>query len=216
MIGFAFTMTTGCGSSKPKMHKSGFFTDYSRLGKDPEGFYQWYYLRDDVVFGAYNKIIIDHVSFFLKEDAAYKGIQPEELIELAKHFHNAVIEALHGAYSFTSKPGPGTMRVRMAITDLVPGKTTSGTITTIVPVGLIASHVKKAATGSHIGIGGAAFEAELLDSQTNEVLAAVLDKKTGKKYKIGKSVTKWGQVDTIFNDWAKDFRKRLDKLSGMR
>ncbi|MEA1946422.1 MAG: DUF3313 domain-containing protein [Thermodesulfobacteriota bacterium] len=213
MIGLTFAMTTGCATNSG-LRASGFLKDYSKLGKDPDDFAKRVYIGKDVAFGAYDKVIVDHVTLFLAEDAEYKGIDPVELTELAQYFHNAVIEALSGAYSFTDKPGPGTLRVRIAITDLVPNKPVSGSITSIVPVGLAASHLKKAGTGTHIGMGRAAFEAEALDSQTNEVLAAVSDSQTGKKYRVTKSFTTWGQSKEIFNGWAQHFRKRLDKLSG--
>ena len=196
MVILAFAMTTGCATDSGP-HATGFLRDYSNLGKDPDDFAKRVYIRKDVAFGAYEKIMIDHVTFFLREDAEYKGIQADEMTELAQHFHTAVVKALAGAYTFTDKPGPTTMRVRIAITGLVPGKSAAGTVTTVIPVGLAASTIKKVATGSHIGMGGASFEAELLDSQTNEVLAAVLDDKTGKKYKVGKTFTKWGQSKEI-------------------
>jgi len=65
-------------------------------------------------------------------------------------------------------------------------------------------------------MGEVSFEAELLDSQTNEVLMAVIDSKSGKKYKIRKSTTKWGHAKDIFKQCAKTFRKRLDRLSGRK
>jgi hypothetical protein len=203
----------GC-AGKPKINQSGFLKDYSYFREDPEELVNWLYIKEGASLGAYDKMIIDHVTFFFKEDADYKGIHPEELIELAKYFHTAFLEALTGAYSFVDKPGSGTLRLRMAVTNLVPGKPVSGTLTTIMPPSLIASHIKKAVTGSHIGMGGVTVEAELVDSQTKEVLTAGIGIKTGKKYKISKSFTKWGQVEEIFNAQAKIFRERLDKLAG--
>jgi len=168
----------------------------------------------DIVIRAYDKLMIDYVTFFLDENAEYKGFDPVELGELGQYFHDAFIKELTGTYSFTDKPDPGTLRLRLAITDLVPNKPAPGTITTIVPVGLAASHLKKVATGTHIGMGGAAFEAELLDSQTNEVFAAMSDPQTGKKHRVVKSFTTWGQTKEIFNDWAKDLHRRLDEVTG--
>jgi hypothetical protein len=216
MIGFTLTMTTDVSSKKPKMHRSGFLTDYSLLKEDPEGLVQWKYFKDGVDFGAYDKIILDYATFFIKEDAEYKGIQPDELTELSMNLHNAFLGTLARAYSFTDKPGPGTMRLRLAITGLVPGKPVSGTMTTIVPFGLAASFIKKAVTGSHIGMGQVSGEAELVDSQTGEILAAAIDNKVGQKHKLSKTFTKWGQVQAIFNDWAENFSSRLDKHSGRK
>jgi hypothetical protein len=215
MIGFAVIMVS-VGATSKKMSKSGFLTDYSLLKKDPEGVVQWMYFKDGANFGAYDKIIVDHATFFFKEDANYKGIHPDELTELAQNFHRAFLGTLAGAYSFTDKPGPGTMRIRLAITDLVPGKPGTGVMTTIVPFGLAASFIKKAVTGSHIGMAQISGEAEVVDSQTGEILAAAIDNKMGQKQKLGKSFTKWGQIEAIFNGWAENFTKRLDKRSGRK
>ena len=94
-----------------------------------------------------------------------------------------------------------------------PTKRVMGTVTTIVPVGLAASVVKTGVTGSHIGMGEVSFEGELLDSQTKQVLAAAIDKEAGKKFRIDKSVSKWGHHKKIFEGWAKTLRERLDRLS---
>jgi hypothetical protein len=214
MVGSVLTMTAGYGGQQ-EMPKSGFLSDYSNLKQeDPLKTVDWLYVNENVKFGSYNKIMLDHVVFFLKKDVEYKGIQADEMQELADAFHKAIVDALKDQYYLVDTPGPGVMQARIALTDLVPTKPGRGTITTIVPVGLVLSHVKKAATGSHIGMGEVSFEAELLDSQTNEVLAAVIDSQTGKKYKIGKTTTEWGHAKDIFKLWAKTFRKRLDKLSG--
>jgi hypothetical protein len=134
--------------------------------------------------------------------------------DLAETAHQAFRKALSDAYTFTDEPGPGGMILRLAITDRVPNKPVTGTVTSIIPVGLILSGAKKLTTGTHTGMGGVSFEGELLDSQTNEVLMAVVTSETGKKYKIGKSVTKWGQVKEILNKYSGISRKRLDSLSG--
>jgi len=213
MIGFALTVTPGWAGEK--MNQSGFLSDYSKLTQDdPLKVVDWLYVNKNANYKAYDKIILQHATFFLKEDAEYKGMQADEMNELAEALHKTVSGALSDVYTFTDEPGPGVMVLRIAITDMVPNKAVVGTVTTIIPVGLVLSGAKKLTTGTHIGMGGVSFEGELLDSQTNEVLLAVVNSETGKKYKIGKSVTKWGQVKEIFKACAKTFRKRLDSLSG--
>ena len=215
MIGFAVIIVS-IGATSKKMPMSGFLTDYSLLKEDPEGLVQWKYFKEGANFGAYDKVILDHATFFFKEDADYKGIHSDELTELAQNLHKAFLVTLARAYTFTDQPGPGTMRIRLAITDLVPGKPGTGVMTTVVPFGLAASFIKKAVTGSHIGMAQISGEAELVDSQTGEILAAAIDNKMGQKQKLGKSFTKWGQIEVIFNGWAENFSKRLDKRSGRK
>lgn len=205
-------MATGCATKQ--MPKSGFLMDYSRLkADDPMKKADWVYINENVNFGSYKKIMMDQVVFVIKDDAKYKGIQADEVKELSEAFAKAVVEALGGSYEFTAEPGPDVMRLRLAITGVVPNKRAVGTITTVVPIGLGLSIVKKGLTGSHIGVGGAAFEGELMDSQTGKVLGAAIDAETGTKYRIDKTVTKYGQIKLIFADWANTLKQRLDKLS---
>ena len=202
-------------AAEEKMHQSGFLQDYLLLKTDdPMKKVKWLYINEKANFSAYDKIMLDDVVFFLSEEAEYKGIEVKEMTELGEAFQKAVIMNLSGVYEFTDKPGPGVMRVRMAVTELVPSKSVAGTVTTIIPIGLALSSVKKVATGSHIGMGEVTFEGEMIDSQSGEIMGAVVDSQTGTKYKIAKTVSKWGHAIDIFNDWAKTFRARLDKLSG--
>ena len=170
------------------------------------------YEKDGVDWGAYDNIILEQVVFFLDENAEYKGIDPEDLAELARYFYDNMVEAFTDFYSFTDKPGPKTFRLRIAITDLIPNKPLAGTWSTFMPPALIISHAKKVTTGSHIGMGSVSFEIEAIDSQTNEVLGSAINKIQGKKYKVGKTFTRLGQVEAIFDDFAKLTRKRFEKL----
>lgn len=215
-IGLVLSLAVGC-ATKQTMPRSGFLTDYSGLTQeDPMGYADWTYINDKANFRAYDKIMIDHVVFFLKEDAEYKGFDADETKELADVFHKAIVDALADAYVITDETGPEVMRLRLAVTDLVPGKPVIGTMTTIIPVGLAVDLIKKGAGGEHIGTGEVSVEVELLDSQTGERLGAAIDHKAGAKYKVHKTVTKWGHAKDMFNQWAKNLRKRLDKLSGRK
>ena len=190
MIGF-FLMN-GTAWAKGEMKKSGFLSDYSKLTQDdPMKVADWLYVNKSAKFGTYDKIILKHVTFFLKDDAEYKGIQADEMNDLAENTHQSLVKALSGAYTFTDEPGPGVMVLRIAITDMVPNKALTGTVTSILPVGIVLSGAKKLTTGTHIGMGGVSFEGELLDSQTEEVLMAIVNSETGKKYKVAKNTRKF-------------------------
>jgi hypothetical protein len=197
------------------MPKSGFLQDYSLLGKDDMmKKADKIYINKKADWGKYDQIMLDDIVFMIADEAKFKGFEAKELADLADAFSKAIMMNLAGPYEFTDKPGPGVMRLRVALTNLNPNNPVTGTITTIIPIGILASGVKKGATGEHIGMGEISFEAEILDSRSGEILAAVIDAESGKKYKIHKSVSKWGQTIDIFNKWAQTLRKRLDTLTG--
>jgi len=213
-IGLCFITNAGWAEEK-EIPKTGFLQDYSKLtDTDPMQAVDWVYIKEDTDWNSYNKLLIDDVVFFLAQDAEYKGMEAKEMATLAEAFHRAFIINLAGAVEFTETIGPGVMRIRLAITNLKPSNSFTGTVTTVVPVGLALSVVKNAATGSHIGVGSVAVEAELLDSQSGDILAAMIDEKMGEKFKISKSATKWGHVIDLFNKWGQTFRARWDKRMG--
>ena len=212
LTGLCLAVVGGC--AKQEMQQSGFLEDYSLLEEDPEGFADGFYAKENVDLGAYDKMVINQVVFFMKADAEYKGIDADDFNQLAQYWNDSMIKSMSKSYKIVTEPGPNTLRARLAITDLVPNKPVIGTLTTVVPVGLAASSLKKVATGTHIGMGEASFEAEIRDAQTGELLMAASNISTGAKYKITKSVTKWGQVQSIFDIWTGNLSKRLDLRSG--
>ena len=115
MMMVAFALMAGTGWAKKEMRKSGFLSDYSKLEPDL-GYADFGYVKEGVNWKPYDKIMIDHLVFFHSNHAQYRGIQPDELKEIADVWHRAFIESLEGAYEIVHEPGPGVLRIRAAIT----------------------------------------------------------------------------------------------------
>ena len=211
MIGFALSMNMGCAA---KVKHSGFLKDYPEFEQGPAGGVDLIYLKEGVDFKKYDKVMMDFVQFWFKDGTEYKGIHIHELNELAAAFNKAMADALKDAYPIVDDPGPDVLRIRFAITDVIPSRPALNTITAVTPVGLALSTVKKGVTGTHTFVGEASMEAELLDSLTNERLGAAIDRKAAGKYKIVKGMTKWGHAKDAFGFWAKRLRKWLDEVHG--
>ncbi len=191
-----------------EMKKSGFLSDYSAMKPGPKGGAAWVYFKEGVDFAKYKKLMVDQVTFFLKDDAKYKGIQPEDIKELTDAFNNAVRENIGKYYELTDQPGPDVIRIRVAITDLSPGKPGMSAVSTVLPIGLGVSLVKKAVTGKHTGVGETSMEMEVVDSLTNERFAAAIDEYSGGKLS---GLKKWGSAEEAFKFWTERIRKRLDE-----
>jgi hypothetical protein len=189
---------------------SGFLEEYPAFKEGKKGVDK-VYVKEGIELKKYNKIMLDQVTFYLKDDAEHKGINPDEIKELTDAFGKAFVGALNDAYPLTDAPGPDVMRVRIAITDLEPSKAGVGTVTTIIPVGLALSLVKKGVTGEYTGIGSATMEAEFLDSVSNERIGAAIDKKPGGKMDVGKL----SPAKAAFEFWAKRLRAFLDDVHGV-
>jgi len=228
------TLSAGCastpaGEAKPKY--AGFLSDYSRLQPVPDGNGAERYIDPKQNFKQYNKVMLERIKVWYKDDADYKGIDPTELKALTDYFQNAIVKALEPTYPVVTKPGPGVLRVRVAITDLVPTKPEMSVVTLVVPYATVADVAAGGGTGSTPYLGQTAIEAEFLDSRSNQVLAAYVDRQVGKKYDIDlsqgvgtavekgvssytKAYSTWAYAEAAFDYWAGLLRKRLDEAHG--
>jgi hypothetical protein len=214
LIAFVVMMAAVPGAlAEEKMQTSGFLVDYSGFKPGPEGGAKWVYIKEGLDFKVYNKVMVDQVTFFMKDDAQYKGIQPEDIKELSEAFNNAVRENIDKFYPLVDQPGPDVMRIRVAITDLVPGKPGMSAVSTVMPIGLGLSIIKKAATGKHTGVGETGMEMEVLDSSTNTRIAAAIDQQAGSKLA---GMKKWGSAEEAFKFWTERLRIRLDEYHGKK
>jgi hypothetical protein len=206
----------------------GFLSDYSKL-KPEGGNSDAYKYRDPKADAAkYNKLMIDRIKVYLKDDAKSKEIDPAELKELTDYFHQAIVKAVKGAYPVVREPGPDVLRLRIAVTDLVPNKPEASVVTLVVPYVWVAEAGAGAAegkAGSTPFIGEATVEMEALDSESNKQVAAYLETKTGKKYNWTQGVdtaakdylkaySTWAYTKQAMDHWAQLIRKRLDAAHG--
>ena len=187
-------MLIGCAGSQKQSH-SGFLDDYSQLKKGPDDI-DLRYMKAGVDFSKYNKVMLDEVAFFLSPESKYKGLKASEVKELSDAFYEIYIKTLGDI--FTDQPGPNVARLRLAVTNIERSNPVSGTMTTVVPVGLAVSVVSRGATGEYVGIGSATAEVEVLDSVSNERIAAGVDKVAGEKLDVGEL----SPVKSAFEYWA--------------
>jgi hypothetical protein len=213
VFGFMAFLLISFSANAAEMKKSGFLSDYSGMKKGPKGGVEWVFIKKGVNFGQYNKVMVDQVTFFLKDDAKYKGIKPEDINELTEAFDNAVRENIGKNYPLVDQPGPDVLRIRVAITDLVPSKSGVSAVSTVMPIGLGLSIVKKTVTGKHTGVGETSMEVEFLDSVTNQRVAAAIDQHSGGKLS---GMKKWGSAGEAFKFWTERLKIRLDEFHGKK
>lgn len=189
----------GCASEPTA--RVGFLSDYSKLGPSPfpDARGAQSYFNPDKPLGQYSAFIVEPVQVILSPQAEQRDLEPAKLNELAAYFRNQVIAELEASqYAVVGAPGAGTIRVRAALTDVEP----ANPLLNIHPAMIV----------SGVGLGGASMEAELLDSQTGEVVAAVVDTQKGSRGFDG--LTKYGNAEDVIDRWAKRLVIRMDEASG--
>ena len=206
----------------------GFLSDYSKIKPVGEDGDTYKYRDASVDIGKYNRLMIDRIKIFLSEDADYKGIDPAELKELVDYFHQAIEKAVGDAYPVVREAGPDVLRLRIAVTDLVPNKPEASVVTLVVPflwVGDAGAGVAQGNAGSTPFVGHASIELEALDSSSSEQVVAYIETRMGKKYNWTEGVTTgvtdyikaystWDYTKQAMDYWAKLIRQRLDEAHG--
>jgi hypothetical protein len=227
------TFTTAVAAEFGDYEPHGFLSDYSKL-KPEGGKSEAFVFRNPDRMASYKKLMIDRIKIYLKEDAKSKEIDPTELKELADYFHQAIRKAVEPEYPVVREVGPEVLRLRIAITDLVPNKPEASIVSLVVPfvwVGEAGAGVAEGNTGSTPFVGEVTVEAEALDSQTNEQIGAYIETRIGKKYHVKldegvnnavktgvgdylKAYSTWSYTKQAMDHWASKLRSRLDAAHG--
>jgi len=175
---------TATGSIGSDIKHSGFLGNYYRLLEPgPEGGAKIRWLRPGVDFTKYTKVMLEGAVFFLSDDSDYKGINAEEMKTLSDDLNMAVVMAFQDKYPIVSTPGPHVVRLRAAITQLKQNRPGLSAISSVVPVGIGLSFIKKGTEGSWTGAGATGLELMAIDSMTNEVVRLALDAAQASKHR---------------------------------
>ena len=228
LVGTASAETADDALTFGKYEAKGFLTDYSNLPKtaDEEGAFR--YRDPDADLGRYDKLLVDRIKIWFKDDSEYKGIDPDELKMLTDYFYEAIEKAVGDAYPMVSDARPDVLRLRIALTDVVPNKPEASVTSLIVPFLWVGEAGAGAATrevGSTPFTGQATLELEALDSTSSQQLAAYIETEVGKKYQWTKGITKgvtsyvdayskWDYTKKAIDGWAQLIRQRLDEAHG--
>jgi hypothetical protein len=212
---------TGSALAQDKVKYSGFLGDYPSFEQDADRKGAMVYRKAGVDLKPYTKIMIDPIEIWVADDSKYKGIKPDDVKILADTFRQAFVDALEPVYPVVDKPGPDVLGLRLAITNVYMTKKKRGLLG-YTPVGLVVSTAAKA-IGENMSLQGAVIEAELLDSQTNERLGAIMDQQPktdkekssfGKLSAVQKGATSWVEIEDALKFYAKRFRSRMDEVHG--
>jgi len=189
-------LATSCATVQHPGH-AGFLSDYSKLEEIDEN--RLYY--DGGNAGNYSKFIIEPIAMVYSQPEEKRVFDDDELENLQTHFQEAVREALteDNGYQVVESPGPGTARLHIGITDVDD------------TIGALNISIYTKITGA--GLGGAAFEGEIVDSVTGVQIAAVIRWGSGSRI-LRAGFTHTGDAKILMDRWADHLRDRIDKAHG--
>ncbi len=186
-----------CACAAPpvsEIDQSGFLSDYSKLEKIDDNMLRFV----DKSVGDFSSFIIDPIVIAFRQPPDKQVFTDEDLSEVAEYYEEAVIEALSKdeGYPIVELPGPGVARLRIGITNVEE------------TIGILNITIYTKRTG--LGLGGASFEGEIVDSVTGKQLAAVVRWGTGSRI-LKSGITHTGDAKIAINRWAKDLRAQVDE-----
>ena len=167
------------------LSSTGFLSDYSQLRPISETSYR--YLNPKYSLAKYVNFIIDPVELIFNPQAKAEVGNWDDIEKLRAYMRKTFVDTLEPRYNAIAvKPGPSSARIRIALTN-----------------------VERSAP---LKLGSVSMEVELLDTQTSEQIAALIE--TQKKGVPFYGYDQWSGAKSIMDDWAKRFYNRLEESRG--
>jgi len=200
--------------SMDKEDQSGFLVDYSMLQKGTKGEANYVYFDHNANWAKYTKVWIKPVELWASDDpdSALGKLSDESKQILVDSAYAALYEALTNNFQIVDKGGPDVLIVHAAVTEARKSKPVINFVSSVYLPLKVISFGKRLITGTDIGVGKVQIEAELLDGETNQRIAAAMDARAGTKALRTKFNSTWGDVKLSFDWWAERLDKRLMAL----
>lgn len=186
---------------------SGFLKDYSALKPHPEIENALTYVRADALknLRSYLAIVVDPIEVYVATDVDEGKVSESGRKALTNYFAHALKTAVSDAFPVVEESGPLTLRLRTALVGVdVGGTLQAGDLPADVgPLDRV------------LNIGKLRVEMELVDSETGERIAAMVDKSSlGTGAEVGAEyfsrLERFAAAREEFDEWASRLREFLD------
>jgi hypothetical protein len=189
---------------------SGFLSNYSQLdaGYGTENAVSAY-LKPGVDMKKYDSVIIDPVHTVV----ATPGISQEVKDQLASYLSGSLRSQAPSFLKVVTTPGPSTLRVRTALTDVIEGSESKSAVATVHSNPRATLSGKLGSEQLAAFISKVSFEGEILDSTSGERLSALCDHRIGAK-REATAATSWAAVGSAANQGAARLWQRFVAARG--
>ena len=224
--------TVASEATAANVARVGLLTDYSRLKPMPGGGGMLCWRDAGVNWKQYTKVMLERIQVYIKP-GSQNAVDPTDLKMLIDYFHADLVKAIAPEAQIVTGTGPGVLRVRIGLTNLVPTNTVASLAGTAVPYGFVAEIGSGAATGRPVGstpyLGQTGMEVQFRDGASGRVVAECADTEIGLKYAADMnagaagaaeswvsgymdSFSQWTYAKNAFDKWSADFARRFAAL----
>jgi hypothetical protein len=195
---------------------SGFIEDRPALVKDGDRAGAMIWQKPGLNLATYTRVMVEPVTVVISPESEYQGLDANELKALADGFAEALAKTLEPEIPVVSKPGPGVIYTRAAITNVKLAKKKRGLLG-YTPIGLVVTAVSDA-SGARISLTEAVLEVEMLDSLTGERLGVLVDSAPADAGATagataggtaGGTELSWDAINKTFAFYAERFKARM-------
>lgn len=169
--------------------------------------------QDFTFLKKYNSVVLSPIEIWM-DPSSYRGIDPNELKLITDYFFKSLRMALDPDYSIVEKSGPNVMNIRIAITGVQKKKPNNLKVINLLPVKLAweaGNAAYRGVAGKQLDIYSASLELEILDSESGERLAAVVDTHESSKTTTEKGEDTWAPLQEVLDYWVQIIHARLDE-----
>ena len=203
--------TVASEATAANVRRVGFLTDYAKLRPMPGGGGLLCWRTPGVNWSQYNKVMFERIQVYLASGTPARPIDPTDLKTLIDYFHSDLVAAIQPMAQVVNTAGPGVLRVRFALTNLVPTNTTASLVGSAAPYGFVAEIGSGAADGKPAGstpyLGQTGMEVQFRDGASGAVVAECADTEIGVKYAADMNAGVTGAAETWVNGYMDSFKQ---------
>ena len=192
---------------------SGSLDDYSLLREGGPDEVRLVYRNPKADWPAYHKVLLEPVTLWRSGRKSLEPVPREDLLRLVTDLQGAVRAQLGQGFQLVNQPGPGVMRIRLAITEA----RAADPVLDILRTSRGSDRPHPAGDGpldpeTQRFLKAAVIEGEIRDAKTNALLAEGVDRR-----KEGAPAWEtWVDVDHAFAFWAGRVCRRLEARTEAR
>ena len=196
------------------VEESGFLKDYSLMKPRKGNEAKMLYINPDVNGAIFTRVYIEPVELWKSDepDSKLGKLDKADQQLLINIFHTALSNALSKDYTIVDQAGPDTLMLHGALTEAKKCRPVSNLVSSVVPIGMGLSLVKRVVFGTGLGVGECQVEAEFTDGGTGQIVAEAMDRRAGTKALRTKFDGTFGDVKLCMDYWATRCAFKLEQL----
>jgi hypothetical protein len=176
------------------------------------------FLNPAANFPSYNKVMLDAVAIWTTRDSPLNRVPQNQRRAIANKFYADLYNALRQHCQMVRSPSPGTMRVRIALTDVTTPDAAVNTVATFAPYVSTAYGIASSVFHKGVGYfaGTASAEGYAMDAVKGTLLWEGADKRGGTTALIANTLDNWRDVNHAMEAWSHKLASRLLDLGACR